>query len=142
MRRSSKGSGRRTTTKRQAAITGTIKSVERERGTGSIAPDRDGRLHADTGFARTVVDGIDFNTLAVGDRVQFDAVLASDRPGDADATVVRADTGEGDDDHRADEGPETGLQQLGRPAATVLSAAEQAVRNQDAALASGEENPG
>ena len=92
MRRSSKGFGRRTATKRQSTNTGTIKSIERRRGTGSIAPNRDADVSADTGFTRTVVDGADFDALAVGDHVRFDASLAPDRPGYADASLVRTDT--------------------------------------------------
>jgi len=95
---------------------GTIKSIERERGTGSIGPDSGSQVNADTGFTAADVTCDGFNTLQVGDRVRFKAILDPDRLGYADATTV-----------------ETEL---------ATAAADQAVKNQSAALASGEENPG
>src|SRR5687768_13379888 len=93
MRRSSKGSGRRTTSTRPPTDTGTIKSIERQQGTGSIAPNRGAQVQADTGFTSAAVAGGDVTTLHVGDQVRFDAAPAPDRPGYADATMVQADGG-------------------------------------------------
>jgi hypothetical protein len=142
MRRSSKGSGRRRTTNRPPTDFGTVKSIERQQGTGSIAPNRDAKVQADTGFTSTAVADGDVTTLCVGDRVRFDAVPAPDRPGYADATTVQAD-----DAKTAGQTSEPVLRSepdaaRGRPPGAVVSAAEQAVKNQEAALASGEENPG
>lgn len=138
MRRSSKGSGRRTATKRQPKNTGTIKSIERQRGTGSIAPSRDAEVRADTGFTNAVVVGADFDTLAIGDQVQFDASLAPDRLGYADASLVRTDTGLGANE---DHDPVPSRRQPKESAGLLMPAVEQSVRDQDASLASGEENP-
>lgn len=71
--------------------TGTIKSIERQRGTGSIAPDRGARINADVGFTSAVVGAALFSTLAVGDRVRFEAVQDAQRPGHATATSVEVD---------------------------------------------------
>jgi len=67
MRRSSKRSGHRATAQRQPTDTGTIKSIERQQGTGSIAPNRDAQIQADTGFTSAVVIDGDLTTLHVGD---------------------------------------------------------------------------
>ena len=93
MRRSSKRFGRRATTQRQPTDLGTVKSLEQQQGTGSIAPDQDAHVQADTGFTSAVVTDGDVTTLRVGDRVRFTADPAPDRPGYADATIVKADGG-------------------------------------------------
>ena len=73
---------------------GTVKSVERERGTGSIAPDRGAQVNLDTGFTREKVDEEQFEHLGVGERVHFHAEPDPDRPGYANATVVEVDRDE------------------------------------------------
>lgn len=93
MRRFSQRFRRHTPTQQQPTDTGTVKSLEQQRGTGSIAPDQDAQVQADTGFKRAVVTDGDLTTLRVGDRVRFTADPASDRPGYADATIVTADGG-------------------------------------------------
>ena len=115
MRRTSKSYGRRHATQRPRKDSGTIKSIERQRGTGSIGPDRGSQVNADTGFTAGDVARDGFNTLQVGDRVRYNAILNPDRPGFADATAVELEP--------------------------ATSAADQAVKNQAQALASGEENP-
>ena len=75
------------------AITGTVKSIEVERGTGSIAPDVGCAVEADTGFARTVVAEGRYDALHVGDRVRFDAEPDPSRPGFATALRVEPDGG-------------------------------------------------
>ena len=70
---------------------GTIKSVERQRGTGSIAPDRESQVTADTGFTSDQVQHADFTTVQVGDRVRFSAVPDPARPGYATASAVEPD---------------------------------------------------
>ena len=72
---------------------GTVKSVERERGTGSIAPDRGAQVNLDTGFTREKVGEEDFEHLGVGERVHFRAEPDPDRPGYANALVVEVDRG-------------------------------------------------
>lgn len=74
--------------------TGTVKSVERERGTGSIAPDRGAHVNLDTGFTRESVGEERFGHLGVGERVHFHAEPDPDRPGYANATVVEVDPDE------------------------------------------------
>jgi cold shock CspA family protein len=142
MRRSSKGHGPRTTTQRQPTDTGTVKSIECQQGTGSIAPDRDAQVQADTGFTSDVVMDGDVTTLQVGDRVRFDAAPTPARPGYADATTVQADGGNiaGQaitplSQAKMDTAP-------GRPPGAVGSAATPAVEHQGAALVSGQETPG
>ena len=66
---------------------GTIKSIDRQRGTGSIGPDQDAQVQVDIGFTSTVVGG-DFNTLQVGDHVLFIAVPDPNRPRYGNATTV------------------------------------------------------
>lgn len=73
---------------------GTVKSVERERGTGSIAPDRGAQVNLDTGFTREKVGKEHFEHLGVGERVHFHAEPDPDRPGYANATVVEVDRDE------------------------------------------------
>jgi cold shock CspA family protein len=142
MRRSSKGHGPRTTTQRQPTDTGTVKSIECQQGTGSIAPDRDAQVQADTGFTSDVVMDGDVTTLQVGDRVRFEAAPTPDRPGYADATTVQAAGGNIAGQAITRVSPSQSDATRGRPPGAGVSAAEQAVENQEAALASGEENPG
>ena len=116
MRRTSKIYGRRHAAHRQLKDSGTIKSIERQRGTGSIGPDSGSQVNADTGFTAADVARDGFDTLQVGDRVRFNAILDPDRPGFAAATAVALEP--------------------------ATSAEDQAVKHQEQALASGEENPG
>ena len=67
---------------------GTIKSIEHQRGTGSIAPDIGSQVNADTGFTSEDVAQGDFATLQVGDRVRFESAYDPDRPGYADGTAI------------------------------------------------------
>jgi len=142
MRRSSKGFGRRTTTTRQPTDTGTIKSIEPQQGTGSIAPHRDAQVQADTGFTSAAVDGGDVTTLNVGDQVRFDATPAPDRPGYADATTVEATGGNIAGQAITVSLPSEPDTARGRPPGAAVSPAAPAVVDQEVDLASGEENPG
>ncbi len=89
MRRSSKAVRRGNGTQRQRTDSGTIKSIERQRGTGSIAPDIGSQVNADTGFTSDDVVQGDFTTLQVGNRVRFESAHDPDRPGYADATAIK-----------------------------------------------------
>lgn len=75
----------------QEMETGTVKSVERERGTGSIAPDRGARVNLDTGFTRENVGEETFQVLGVGQRVHFNSEPDPSRPGYANAIAVEVD---------------------------------------------------
>lgn len=70
--------------------TGTIKSIERQRGTGSIAPDRESEMNFDTGFTTQVVGENAFAVLRVGERVHLEAVEDPARPGYANAIWVES----------------------------------------------------
>jgi cold shock CspA family protein len=70
--------------------TGTVKSIEKARGTGSIAPDKDASVHSDTGFTRSEVAGDAYDALRVGERVHFDATKDPERPGYANAQTVES----------------------------------------------------
>jgi len=70
--------------------TGTIKSIEHQQGTGSIAPDKDAELSFDTGFTRGVVGEDVYTALRIGERVHFEAVPDPERPGYAMATWVES----------------------------------------------------
>ncbi len=142
MRRSSKGFGDRRATRRQSTDTGTIKSIERQQGTGSIAPGRDAQVQADTGFTRLKVADGGFDTIQVGDTVQFDADLAPDRPGYADAVSVQADPGNNvrqANEAAASPQPE---ESRGRPPGAAVSASAQVAGNSAGTDVSGEEIPG
>ena len=91
MRRTSKVYGRRHAAQLQHKDSGTVKSIERQRGTGSIGPDSGSQVNADTGFTAADVARDGFDTLQVGDRVRFNAILDPDRPGFADATTVESE---------------------------------------------------
>jgi hypothetical protein len=116
--------------------------MEHQHGTGSIAPHRDAQVQADTGFTSTTVTDDAFTTLQVGDQVRFDAAPTQDRPGYADASMVQADGGNIAGQASDPLPPSEPDAAHGRPPGAVVSAATRAVENQEAALASGEENPG
>lgn len=139
MRRSSKGSGRRTTTKRRPADTGTIKSIEQQQGTGSIAPHRDAPVQADTGFTSEAVADDAFTTLRVGDQVRFDAAPAVNRPGYADATTVQADAGNIAGQAITSVSPSKPDSVPSRPPGAGLSPAATALVNKEVEPAPGEE---
>ena len=142
MPRSSKGLGDRRAVQRQSTDTGTIKSIERQQGTGSIAPGRDAQVQADTGFTRLEVADGGFDTLEVGDTVQFNADLAPGRPGYADAVSVHADL---ENDGRLANEAATSPQpeeSRGRPPGAAVSASAQVAKNSAGTHASGEEMPG
>jgi cold shock CspA family protein len=144
MRRSSKANSRRRTSQPQRTDVGTIKSIERQRGTGSIAPDRESRVNADTGFTSAEVVQEDFDNLELGDRVHFDATPDPDRPGYAKATAVQPQKpASANDNPQRDRANTIAAQQHSPPPEEdEMSAADQAVKNQEQQLASGEENPG
>lgn len=75
----------------QEMDSGTVKSVERERGTGSIAPDRGARVNLDTGFTRENAGEETFQGLGVGQRVHFNSEPDPNRPGYANAIAVDVD---------------------------------------------------
>ncbi len=104
------------TDQQQSKDSGTVKSIERQRGRGSIGPDSGSQVNADTRFTEADVAHDGFSTLQIGDHVQYNATLDPDHPGYADATGVELEP--------------------------ATSAADQAVKNQKRMLASGQENPG
>jgi cold shock CspA family protein len=77
-----------------ASNAGTVKSIERQRGTGSIAPDHGSHPNLDSGFTKEQVGEEQFEHLHIGERVHFAAKPSQDRPGYADATVVEVDDDE------------------------------------------------
>ncbi len=141
MRRSSKGLGDRRAVQRQSTDTGTIKSIERQQGTGSIAPGRDAQVQADTGFTRLEVADGGFDTLEVGDTVQFNADLAPGRPGYADAVAVHADSENNQRQANEVTTPPLPEESRGRPPGAAGSAPAQVAENSAETRVSGEEIP-
>src|SRR5688572_24484529 len=106
MRRSSKGYRRPQLSRPRRTDTGTVKSIERQRETGSIAPDTGARVNADTGFSSADVAGQDgFSALRIGDHVEFESAPDHDRVGYARATKIeRLAPGTGTDAGRGNPG--------------------------------------